>query len=430
MPQSATGRYHALVDAVSTSDGDGYVEGIPYTCGYHPDLDPVRMQAALRRAGFEPPQVETACELGYGQGISLAIHAVAGGARWWGTDLMPEHAVHARSLVAGTGARLEVADQPFAVFCARDDLPSFDFIGLYGVWSWISAANRACIVDLAARKLRPGGVLYLSYNALPGWAPMLPLREALVERAAVQPAAAPLAARIEAAMAHVGARVARDACWVDAHPGIEAEWRAIRHKGVAYLAHEFFNRDWAPMDPCDVAAALAAADLQFAAHAAEKPPTPSGRFRREYFVRRAASDEAACQRPPSPGAPGRPDAVGVRTLNDRLLALALRSPGPAWLADPATGGAVEIGYAAMLMVEAWRRGITDPAGLAREAEAALLRLGQRLVRDGEVIADMARMRAMLETDARGLLAETLPGLLEKGAIAAGPPCGSKPTVVA
>ncbi|NBU25236.1 MAG: class I SAM-dependent methyltransferase [Gammaproteobacteria bacterium] len=220
---------------------EGYVEEIPYTYGYHPDLDPARMQAALRRAGIEPPEVATACELGYGQGLSLAIHAVAGRARWWGTDLLAAHAANVRALVAGTAARLEAADQPFAVFCARDDLPQFDFIGLYGVWSWVSEANRDCIVRFAARRLRPGGVLFVSYNALPGWAPMSPLRELLVAHAAAQPSAMPLAARIEAAMAHAGARVLRDAAWVEAHPGLEAEWRTIRHKDVAYLAHEFFN---------------------------------------------------------------------------------------------------------------------------------------------------------------------------------------------
>lgn len=394
---------------------EGYVEEIPYTYGYHPDLDPVRMQAALRRAGVEPPEVSTACELGYGQGLSLAIHAVAGGARWWGTDLLAAHAGNVRALVAGTAARLVAADQPFAVFCARDDLPQFDFIGLYGVWSWVSAANRDCIVHFAARRLRPGGVLYVSYNALPGWAPMLPLREVMVAHAMAQPVAMPLAARIEAAMAHAGARVLRDAAWFESHPGLEAEWRAIRHKGVAYLAHEFFNRDWAPMSPADVAATLARAGLRFAAHATEAPPADSVRFRREYFVKAGGEGRGA----PAPGEAAAPEgarAADVQRLNDRLLALACRSPGPAWLASPATGGGVEVGFASMLMLEAWRRGVADAPALAREAEAALARLGQRLVRDGEVLVDPAQSRVRLEREARDLLATTLPRLKWEGAM--------------
>ena len=48
------------------------------------------------------------------------------------------------------------------------DVP--DFVGLHGVWSWISNANRAAVVEFLRRKLKPGGVLYISYNASPGWA--------------------------------------------------------------------------------------------------------------------------------------------------------------------------------------------------------------------------------------------------------------------
>lgn len=400
----------------SENGADGYVEDIPYTFGYHPELDPARMQAVLRRAGFEPPEVAAACELGYGQGMSLAIHAVAGGAAWWGTDLIPSHAAHVRALVAGTDARLEAADQTFAVFCARDDLPQFDFIGLHGVWSWVSAANRERILELVARRLRTGGVLYVSYNALPGWAPMLPLREMMVAYAAALPADLPRADRIEAALHDAQMRVLRDPLVLEACPGIEAELRAIRHKGVAYLAHEFFNRDWAPMPPAQVAAAMRSVGLSFAAQADEAEPASGARFRREYFVKDAAPpmDEGAtptpCRRRDDP-------LRDVQILNDRLLALASCSPGMAWLADPQTGGGVEVGCSAMLMLAAWRSGAVDAASVARDAEAMLTRLGQHLVHEGRVLVETARVRAQLRIEARELMEVTLPRLRERGVLA-------------
>ena len=400
----------------SENGADGYVEDIPYTFGYHPELDPARMQAVLRRAGFEPPEVAAACELGYGQGMSLAIHAVAGGAAWWGTDLIPSHAAHVRALVAGTDARLEAADQTFAVFCARDDLPQFDFIGLHGVWSWVSAANRERILELVARRLRPGGVLYVSYNALPGWAPMLPLREMMVAYAAALPAELPRADRIEAALHDAQMRVLRDPLVLEACPGIEAELRAIRHKGVAYLAHEFFNRDWAPMPPAQVAAAMRSVGLSFAAQADEAEPASGARFRREYFVKDGAPpmDEGAtatpCRRRDDP-------LRDVQILNDRLLALASCSPGMAWLADPQTGGGVEVGCSAMLMLAAWRNGAVDAASVARDAEVMLTRLGQHLVHEGRVLVETARVRAQLRIEARELMEVTLPRLRERGVLA-------------
>ena len=400
----------------SENGADGYVEDIPYTFGYHPELDPARMQAVLRRAGVEPPEVAAACELGYGQGMSLAIHAVAGGAAWWGTDLIPSHAAHVRALVAGTDARLEAADQTFAVFCARDDLPQFDFIGLHGVWSWVSAANRERILELVARRLRTGGVLYVSYNALPGWAPMLPLREMMVAYAAALPAGLPRADRIEAALRDAQMRVLRDPLVLEACPGIEAELRAIRHKGVAYLAHEFFNRDWVPMPPAQVAAAMRSVGLSFAAQADEAEPASGARFRREYFVKDGAPpmDEGAtatpCRRRDDP-------LRDVQILNDRLLALASCSPGMAWLADPQTGGGVEVGCSAMLMLAAWRNGAVDAASVARDAEAMLTRLGQHLVHEGRVLVETARVRAQLRIEARELLEVTLPRLRERGVLA-------------
>ncbi len=397
------------------------MEDILYTFGYHPELDPARMQAVLRRAGVEPPEVAAACELGFGQGVSLAIHAVAGGAAWWGTDLSPAHAAHVRALVAGTEARLDAAEQAFAVFCARDDLPQFDFIGLHGVWSWVSAANRDRILKLVARRLRPGGVVYVSYNALPGWAPMLPLREMMVAYAAALPADLPRADRIEAALHDAQMRVLRDPVLLETCPGIEAELRAIRHKGVAYLAHELFNRDWAPMHPEEVAATMRSAGLSFAAQADEAQPASGARFRREYFVKDGVPSIANAPMDDRASAASRRQRDGqvrdIQTLNDRLLALASRSPGMAWLADPQTGGGVEVGCSAMLMLAAWQNGAVDAASVARDAEVMLARLGQHLVHEGRVIVETALVRARLRVEAQELMEVTLPRLRERGVLA-------------
>lgn len=405
----------------STHGAEGYVEEIPYTYGYHADLDPARMRLALRRAGLAPPEVRVACELGYGQGLSLAIHAVAGGARWFGTDLNPAHAAGLGGLVEGTGAALEASAETFAGYFARDDLPCFDFVGAYGVWSWVSARNRERIVGFLQRRLRPGGVFYLSYNALPGWGPMLPLRALLMERVAAAPPHLPLAERIDAALRDTALRLALDPSLEEAHPGIEAELRAIRGKRVGYLAHEFFNRDWAPMHPEEVAAVLRAAGLRFAASADEEGGTrssadPRSRFRREYWVMGEPRRETAPAALETDAAAPAERLVGCRILNARLLALARQSPDPAWLASPVTGGGVEVGYTTMLLLDAWQRGLREPAALAGEVEATLARLGQRLLRDGEVVVGRADSLRVLEREAREFGAVTLAQLSGLGVV--------------
>jgi hypothetical protein len=259
-------------------------------------------------------------------------------------------------------------------------------------------------------------VVYVSYNALPGWAPMLPLREMMVAYAAALPADLPRADRIEAALHDAQMRVLRDPVLLETCPGIEAELRAIRPKGVAYLAHELFNRDWAPMHPEEVAAAMRSAGLSFAAQADEAEPASGARFRREYFVKDGAPpmDEGAALRLSRQRDGQLRD---VQRLNDRLLALASRSPGMAWLADPQTGGGVEVGCSAMLMLAAWRNGAADAASVARDAEAMLARLGQHLVHEGRVIVETARVRARLRLEAQELLEVTLPRLRERGVLA-------------
>ena len=146
------------------SRAEGYVEEIPYTYGYHPEITPANMSLALALAGVEAPVVRTACEFGFGQGVSLAINSVAGDALWFGNDLLPEHVAQARALVAGTDAKIVLTDETFAEFCVRDDLPLFDYVALHGVWSWVSARNRDTIVRFLRERLAPGGVVYV------GWA--------------------------------------------------------------------------------------------------------------------------------------------------------------------------------------------------------------------------------------------------------------------
>src|SRR6056297_3918710 len=77
---------------------DGYRVDIDYTHGYYAELNPLHMQFAMLLAGLTPPEVDTACELGFGQGVSLNIHAAASGVAWYGTDFNPAQTAFAQEL--------------------------------------------------------------------------------------------------------------------------------------------------------------------------------------------------------------------------------------------------------------------------------------------------------------------------------------------
>src|SRR5882762_9667404 len=159
----------------------GYVADIGYTYGYYTELNPLRTRLALLNAQQMVPGIETACELGFGQGLSTNIHAAASGVEWYGTDFNPSQAAFARDLAAKSGAAAKLYDDAFADFAHRTDLPDFDFIAVHGIWSWISDANREVIVEFIRRKLKVGGILYISYNTLPGWSAFAPMRHLMTE---------------------------------------------------------------------------------------------------------------------------------------------------------------------------------------------------------------------------------------------------------
>ncbi|MFC7369894.1 MULTISPECIES: class I SAM-dependent methyltransferase [Vreelandella] len=246
----------------------GYVADISYTYGYYAELNPLRIALGFINAGIRPPNVINACELGFGQGISTNIHAAASQINWYGTDFNPHQAAFAQELSSISGADAKLHDDAFNEFCQRDDLPEFDYIGLHGIWSWISDENRAVIVDFIRRKLKVGGVLYISYNTQPGWAAMVPMRDLLAEHADLMSAqGAGTISRIEDAITFAEQLVAVNPEYCKANPQIKNRLDKIKQDNKNYVAHEYFNRDWEPMAFAKMARWLEPAKMDWACSA-------------------------------------------------------------------------------------------------------------------------------------------------------------------
>jgi len=246
----------------------GYIADIGYTFGYYTELNPLRARLAFLNAGLAPPATGTHCELGFGQGMSVNIHAAASDTEWHATDFNPSHAGFAQELARVSGAAAHLYDQAFADFCVRADLPEFDSIGLHGIWSWISDENRAVIVDFIRRKLKVGGVLYISYNTQPGWAAMVPMRDLLTEHVATLGAEGHgIFRRINAALEFADKLMAANPAYARANPQVAERLKMLKGQNRNYLAHEYFNRDWLPMSFACMAKWLAPAMLGFACSA-------------------------------------------------------------------------------------------------------------------------------------------------------------------
>jgi SAM-dependent methyltransferase len=249
----------------------GYAAEVDYTFGYFKELNPLNTRLALLDAGFQPPQGTTACELGFGQGLSIAIHAAGSKTQWYGTDYSPNQAGFAQSMAQSAGVLNQQAwltDQSFAEFANRDDLPDFDFIGLHGIWTWVSDENRRILVDFIHRKLKVGGLLYISYNTQAGWAAMMPIRHLLNQHAKMMsPQGASPVARIMHAFDFTDKLLNLNPTYLKANPQIRAIFDQIKQQNPTYLAHEYFSADWKPFPFSEMAKELDQAKLEFACSA-------------------------------------------------------------------------------------------------------------------------------------------------------------------
>jgi predicted O-methyltransferase YrrM len=253
--------------------GSGYVTDISYMPGWYRQQSPAMMAIAALlgnvAANLPGPDDDVAyLELGCGQGYSAMILA-ASNPGWTVTaiDFNPAHIAAARDWAAEAGLEnirfIEADLSTLAEAPASRDIPEADFVSLHGVWSWTPAAVQAGIVRLLAAKVRPGGIVHMSYNVLPGWGSALGMQKLLRE------AGRRLAFRSDRQIVEA-LKIAKDLVDADAAQLKNSPFAlhllgAMDSMPVEYLAHEYMNASWAPCYHSDVATALGGAKLEFVA---------------------------------------------------------------------------------------------------------------------------------------------------------------------
>src|SRR5262245_23504971 len=248
--------------------GSGYVTDTAYVHDFCRVQIPAVLSFAALAKGVAAPgglgEPLAYCDLGCGQGLTANLVAAANPrTEVFAADFNPTHIAGARDLARAAGLKnIEFREADFAELLNDPSVPEFDIICLHGVYSWISSENRKTIVALIRRRLKSGGLVYISYDAMPGWAAMAPLRRLMVQQhAASHQASSPKA--VEQALALADRLKDTGAHFYRMHPYVSVQLERLRKLPASYLAHELLTRDWQAFSFADVAAELAEAKLRY-----------------------------------------------------------------------------------------------------------------------------------------------------------------------
>src|SRR5205823_10950083 len=144
------------------------------------------------------------------------------------------------------------ADAPNAHFHAADfaaaralSLPRFDYIVAHGVYSGVDQPVRAQLRRFIDGHLKSGGLVYVSYNALPGWTGDLPFQHLARDLAADLPGDS--AARFSGAAAFIGKLAEAGAPSLASSYLVDELCERPADYRPGYLVHEFMHAGWQPL---------------------------------------------------------------------------------------------------------------------------------------------------------------------------------------
>jgi|GEM_PF-5370897 len=165
--------------------GLGYNVDVGYTFGYYREQDPLWLDLCALVHGVRPPSLTSEkglryLELGCGQGLNLwLLAACRPEIEFVGVDFNPLHIAHAKHLSSAAGlTNVRFIEANFVDLAANwpEELGRFHYVSAHGVLSWISRSVRESLYGCLDNALFPGGLVYFSYNALPGWLSGLPIQ--------------------------------------------------------------------------------------------------------------------------------------------------------------------------------------------------------------------------------------------------------------
>ncbi|MCV2219799.1 class I SAM-dependent methyltransferase [Thauera sp. Sel9] len=288
-----------------SSSAPGYITDTGYPWHFHRETMPAWNAAILTALGRRAPDLTrpyTWLELGCGSGLDVVVGAATNPqGRFIGIDFNARAIEQGRALArdAGVGnASFHCLGFEQVLEASESGIPACDFLVVHGVYSWVSAEARSAIRRIVAQKLKPGGVLYLSYLSHPGFASFAAARRLM--RMVAADSSCTSADKARSAMAFLQRMSDAGAGYFQDHPGMLPATQPIDDATAAFLAHEYLNEHWDVLHTADVMAELAEAGCEYAGSAApcenvdsaSLPPATQGMLEE---LRRSGADAAVVE---------------------------------------------------------------------------------------------------------------------------------------
>lgn len=242
----------------------GYNVDVGYTYGFYRELSPTWLDYVATVQGVSSPSgrarfLELGCGFGFGLVLLAGLHPDH---EFLGIDFNPVHIAHGRKLVAEAGLtniRFEEAD---FVELAKDWPETwgvFDYVAAHGTYTWLGKPVRDAMVQTIKHATKPGAIVYLSYNTLPGWTSTQPVQHLLRLWQTSEEAQSVKA--ISQGIERFKALMAANSGMTQALPTMKGRVEGMETQDSSYLVHEYLHDYWHPLWFDELSEEISAAKL-------------------------------------------------------------------------------------------------------------------------------------------------------------------------
>lgn len=225
----------------------GYYAEEGYEYGFYQESTPAHIRWACALQGIEAPADHfTLVDLGCGQGVALIMSAMFHPeSKFIGVDFMPKHIAHANQLAEAAGvSNVTFIEADFLDLATNTErIGQVDYVVAHGITSWVAPEVADAMFELASAVLKPGGVMYNSYNTFPGWFDASPVQHLIRLEMRTKQGLAPIvsAAQLLDELKNADAKI------FELLPGLSKRIESLNScSNGPYLMQEFNNQYWKP----------------------------------------------------------------------------------------------------------------------------------------------------------------------------------------